>query len=192
MKYSPQAFALRSRSRAMDACEPCQAGNRAALSGTTCAARAPVRSGCLRRVFHGVFSFYSPPRVRLLTGLPARPRPLYLHGASPAPNPGVLFPRRKSTQKCASLRLERLQCCFIDATAGLCDGYRRCTPVATAVMVRLPECLALSPYPSFGLEAYCLIHMKYGCETHLALLWIPRFVSNQTAASNKSKGRQPK
>ena len=121
-----------------------------------------------------------------------RPRPLYLHGASPAPNPGVLFPRRNSTQKCASLRLERLQCCFIDATAGLCDGYRRCTPVATAVMVRLPERLALSSYPSFGLEACCLIHMKYGCETHLALLWIPRFVSNQTAASNKPKGRQPK
>ena len=55
MEYSPQAFVLRFWSRAMDACEPCQAGNRAALSGTTCAARAPVRSGCLRRVFHGVF-----------------------------------------------------------------------------------------------------------------------------------------
>src|SRR5699024_4484224 len=53
MKYPPQAFVLRLRSRAMDACEPCQAGNRAALSGTTCAARVPVRSGCLRRVFHG-------------------------------------------------------------------------------------------------------------------------------------------
>ena len=51
MKYPPQAFALRFRSRAMEACEPCQAGNRAALSGTICAARAPVRSGCLRRVF---------------------------------------------------------------------------------------------------------------------------------------------
>src|SRR5699024_8548370 len=58
MEYSPQAFVLRFWSRAMDACEPCQAGNRAALSGTTCAARAPVRSGCLRRVFYGVFLAY--------------------------------------------------------------------------------------------------------------------------------------
>ena len=60
MKYPPQAFVLRFRSRAMDACEPCQAGNRAALSGTKCAARAPVRSGCLRRVFHG--AIFAPKR----------------------------------------------------------------------------------------------------------------------------------
>ncbi len=150
MKYSPQAFALRSRSRAMDACEPCQAGNRAALSGTTCAARAPVRSGCLRRVFHGVFSFYSPaPAGRAFAGH-AAPSPAS-YGASPArswrcslgasgPGPRGRFLPPKSGRKTASLQLEGLQCCFVlrDGPALIVlSRVRACNNDSHGVSIRL-------------------------------------------------------
>lgn len=60
--------------------------------------------------------------------------------------------------------------------------------MATAVMVRLPERLALSSYPSFGLAACCLIHMKYGCGTYLVFLSLPRrrFVKGFFSKKNHS------
>ena len=52
---------------------------------------------------------------------------------------------------------------------------------------RLPDCLTLLSYRSFGLGAYCLIHMKYGCETHLAPLSAPSFILETNSSIQQVK-----
>ena len=83
---------------------------------------------------------FSPPAAALICG-PARPAP------------GSLFPRRKSNQKCASLRLERFDNDMIRAQRqGLVwsiDG----ADCGAAGQMRLPLRRALWAYHSLGLGA---------------------------------------
>ena len=101
-----------------------------------------------------------------------RPGPRFfpLGASSPAP-PGPLFAAKKRPEKPPECGWSASHFDLFYATARLCLSYRGCMPVTTAVMVLLPDRLALSSYPSFGLEACSLIHMKYGYETQ----WAPLF-----------------
>ena len=125
---------LRSRSRAMKLCEPCQAGNRAALSGMFHVPRGNRLRSCVRRTpsvsgRRRTFSYHSP-RPENLGGKP-HPAPLRARGRR-APDASVLPARRDFRM---AIQREAGRGSFLGGEAVYQALYRKWRPKAFADVI---------------------------------------------------------